>query len=110
MQTVYDSLADALRLLQQDIGMRAETTIELEARNPMANRLRKWKVELSQDLLGRWTVDTEFGRIGSSGRQLRHVFASQSAARAFLGRGLRRRATAPVRIGVLYRCLRQGWY
>jgi hypothetical protein len=35
--------------LQQDIDMLAETSIELEARNPMANRLRKWCVELSQD-------------------------------------------------------------
>jgi predicted DNA-binding WGR domain protein len=106
MQRVYDPITDTLKPLQQDIDMLAETTIELEARNPMANRLRKWKVELSQDLLGMWTVDIEYGRIGSSGRQLRHVFASQPAAQAFMGRGLRRRSTAPARIGVAYRCLR----
>jgi predicted DNA-binding WGR domain protein len=97
---------DTLKSYQQDIDMLAETMIELEARNPMANRLRRWKVELSQDLLGMWIVDIEFGRIGSNGRQLRHVFSSQPAAQAFMGRGLCRRATAPVRIGVAYRCVR----
>jgi hypothetical protein len=105
-QRVCDSLTDAARPLQQDMDMLAESTIELEARNPVANRLRRWKVELSQDLLGMWTVDTEFGRIGSRGRHLRHVFPSQLAARAFLRRGLQRRATAPVRIGLAYRCVR----
>jgi hypothetical protein len=88
--------------------MLSETTIELEARNPIANCLRRWSIELSQDLLGMWIVDTEFGRIGSRGRQLRHVFPSYSAAQAFIGRGLRRRATAPVRIGVAYRCVRSS--
>jgi hypothetical protein len=86
--------------------MLSETTIELEARNPIANRLRRWNIELSQDLLGMSIVDVEFGRIGSSGRQLRYVFPDRPAAQAFMSRGLRRRATAPARIGVAYRCVR----
>jgi hypothetical protein len=59
-------------------------------------------VELGQDLLGMWVVEVEFGRIGSHGCRLRHVFPNEPAARVFVGRRLRRRATAPTRIGVAY--------
>jgi predicted DNA-binding WGR domain protein len=85
--------------------MLAETAIELEARYPEMNRMRRWSAQLGQDLFGMWIVDIEFGRIGTRGRQLRRVFPSQPAARAYLGIGLRRRATAPARIGVTYRCV-----
>ncbi len=85
--------------------MLGETAIELEARNPEMNRMRRWSVQLGRDLFGMWVVDVEFGRIGSRGRQLRHVFTDQTAARAYVGKGLRRRATAPARIGVAYRCV-----
>jgi predicted DNA-binding WGR domain protein len=85
--------------------MLAETTIELEARNPDLNRMRRWKVELGQDLLGMWVVDVAFGRIGSRGRTIRHVFASQRAAHTYVGTRLRRRRTALARIGVAYRCV-----
>ena len=81
--------------------MLAETSIGLEARNPLANRMRRWIVEIGQDLLGMWLVDVEFGRIGSKGHRLRHAFFDEPAAR----QALRRRATAPGRIGVAYRCV-----
>ncbi len=47
--------------------MIAGTWIGLEARNPLANRLHRWSIEVGQDLLGMWIVDAEFGRIGSNG-------------------------------------------
>jgi predicted DNA-binding WGR domain protein len=80
-----------MRIATAVVAMLAETTIKLEARNPKANHLRKWNVELGQDLLGMWIADIEFGRIGSTGRRLRQVFPDQPR------RGLRRRATAPAR-------------
>jgi len=83
----------------------AETSIGLEARNPLANRMRRWSVEIGQDLLGMWLVDVEFGRIGSKGRRLRHAFSDEPAARAYVRQSLRRRATASARIGVAYRCV-----
>jgi predicted DNA-binding WGR domain protein len=86
--------------------MLAEHMIQLEARKPSANRLREWRIELGRDLFGAWTVDVRFGRIGSRGRLLRHSFASEAEVRAFVRRTLRRRASAPVRIGVAYRCVR----
>lgn len=52
-----------------------------------------------------WLVDVEFGRIGSQGRPLRRTFFDEPAARAYVGQALRRRATAPGRIGVAYRCI-----
>ena len=85
--------------------MLAETTIGLEARNPLANRMRRGSVEVGQDLLGMWLVDVEFGRIGSKGRRLQHVFLDEPAAQAYVRQALRRRARAPARIGVAYRCV-----
>jgi hypothetical protein len=82
--------------------MLAVTSIEQEARNPAANRLRRWQLDLGKDLLGAWIAEVRFGRIGSQGRLLRHVFASEDEALAFMRRRLRRRATAPARIGVPY--------
>jgi hypothetical protein len=87
-------------------SMIAEVTIELEARNLAANCLRSWRLDISRDLLGDWIADVRFGRIGSHGRVLRRVFASEPEAFAFMRKGLRRRATAPTRIGVAYRCAR----
>jgi predicted DNA-binding WGR domain protein len=79
--------------------------IGLEARNPLANRMRRWNVEIGQDLLGMWLVDVEFGRIGSQGRRLRRTFFDEPAAQTYVGQALRRLATALARIGVAYRCI-----
>jgi hypothetical protein len=87
----------------------AETRIEREARNPLANRLRRWGIEIGQDLLGTWIVDVEFGPIGSNRRRLRQVFLDRPAAQACLDRSLRRCATAPARFGVAYRCARSSF-
>ena len=82
--------------------MLAMLTLELEARDPASNRLRRWHIAISHDLLGTWVADVKFGRIGSRGRQVRLVFESQSDADDFLRQRLRRRATAKRRIGVAY--------
>jgi hypothetical protein len=86
--------------------MLAETVIGLEARNPAPNCLHRWRVEFGPDLLGMWIVQVEFGRIGSHGCRLQHVFPDEPAAHVFVGRTLRRRATAPKRIGAAYRWVR----
>jgi hypothetical protein len=84
------------------------SSVELEARNPGANRLRHWRLDLGRDLLGAWVAEVRFGRIGLRGRLLRRVFASEAEALAYMRRGLRRRATAPARIGVPYLCVRSS--
>ena len=88
--------------------MLAVASIELEARKPAANRLRRWQLDLGKDLLGAWVAEVRFERIGSRGRLLRRVFASEDEALAYMRRGLRRRATAPTRIGVPYLCVRSS--
>ena len=85
--------------------MLAVASIELEARKPAANRLRRWQLDLGKDLLGAWVAEVRFGRIGSRGRLLRRVFVSEDEALAYMRRCLRRRATAPMRIGVSLRPL-----
>jgi hypothetical protein len=48
-------------------------------------------------------VDVTYGRIGSRGRAIRHVAASEADARKIVRHFLQRRATAPRRIGIGYR-------
>jgi predicted DNA-binding WGR domain protein len=83
--------------------MLAVLTLELEARDLTANRLRRWQVDISYDLFGAWIADVQYGRIGSRGRQARLVFESQPDVDAFLRQRLHRRASAKRRIGVDYR-------
>jgi predicted DNA-binding WGR domain protein len=85
--------------------MMAEITIALEARDPGAGCFRAWRVEAGPDLFGAWVAQVRFGRIGCAGRVVTRAFASEAAARAFIDQCLRRRATAPHRIGVAYRSI-----
>jgi predicted DNA-binding WGR domain protein len=85
--------------------MLAETVIALQARAPAANRQRAWRLEAGRDLFGAWTIEVQFGRIGRVGRTLQRSFAAEAELRAFVRSRLRRRATAPARIGVAYRCV-----
>lgn len=76
--------------------------IELRALDPARNIRRAWSIAASPDLFGAWVVQTSFGRIGSAGRVMVASHASEAAARASVARALRRRASAPRRIGVAY--------
>jgi hypothetical protein len=85
--------------------MMAEMLIELRACDPAANRFRAWRLEAGRDLFGAWSTEVQFGRIGRHGRTLRQAFAAEPELHAFVRARLRRRATAPARIGVAYRCV-----
>lgn len=78
--------------------------IRLEARLPARNLARAYHVAVSQDLFGVWVVDITFGRIGAPGRSKRYAVADLAAARPHLRRILRRRLSAPRRLGASYRC------
>ncbi len=75
----------------------------LEARDPALGRFRSYRLQAGTDLFGAWLVEITFGRIGSPGRCLRYVAGDEADARKLVQRSLRRRATAPRRIGVPYR-------
>jgi|SRR5579884_1919281 len=75
----------------------------LEARDPSLGRFRSYRLEAGTDLFGAWLVQVTYGRIGTPGRQLRYVASDEAEAKKLVQRSLRRRATAPRRIGVPYR-------
>lgn len=77
--------------------------LHLEARDPSRNRLRRWELEITDDLFGVWSVRINFGRIGASGRTLVRLFSDFAAAERYARAAIARRGSAPRRIGVRYR-------
>ena len=77
--------------------------ITLEARNPARHCCRQYRVEAGTDLFGVWVVEVSYGRIGAAGRSRCFVVRDEGEARRLAQRILKRRATAPRRIGVAYR-------
>ncbi len=76
--------------------------IYLEARNPATRCARAYRVTLVRDLFGAFMVEARYGRIGTYGHTLTHSFDDEAEARGFMDSCLRRRQSAPKRIGVEY--------
>lgn len=76
--------------------------IYLEAVNPAAGCSRAYRITVTQDLFGVYVVETRYGRIGSYGHSLSRSFVERDAARGFVDVCLRRRQSAPRRIGTEY--------
>ena len=76
--------------------------IELAAIDERSNVRRRYSITAACDLFGWVIVETSWGRIGSRGSSAVHSFSSNAEALAFIRRTLRKRATAPSRIGVPY--------
>ena len=77
--------------------------ITLEARNPARRCWRQYRVEAGTDLFGVWVVEISYGRIGTAGRSRCFVVRDEGEARHLAQSILKRRASAPRRIGVAYR-------
>jgi WGR domain len=77
--------------------------ITLEARNPARQCSRQYRVEAGTDLFGVWVVEISYGRIGTAGRSRSYVLRDEGEARHLAQIILKRRASAPRRIGVAYR-------
>ena len=88
--------------------------VALEARSPARRCLRAYEIEVTEDLFGAWLLRISYGRIGTPGRTKVRSFQTDIEAAAQLGTCLRKRASAPRRIGVAYeiRRLARGtaWY
>jgi predicted DNA-binding WGR domain protein len=67
------------------------------------NVARRYTVALSRDLFGASIVEFAWGRIGTKGQGRAVSFACEDEAARFARQLLRRRASAPKRIGVPYR-------
>jgi len=80
--------------------------ILLEARSAARRCWRAYEIEVGADLFGAWMVEMSYGRIGTLGRSKIRSFATAADAQAQVHACLRKRATAPRRIGVAYRLRR----
>jgi predicted DNA-binding WGR domain protein len=76
--------------------------IRLEARSAAHRCFRAYEIEVGADLFGAWLVEMNYGRIGTMGRSKIRSFATIEGAQAQVHACLRKRATAPRRIGVAY--------
>ena len=85
----------------------------LQAEDLTLNRRRAYQLEVGRDLFGHWRVEVTFGRIGARGRTLSYHLKGEDEARRLARACLRRRASAPRRLGVPYRELARydpdGW-
>jgi predicted DNA-binding WGR domain protein len=80
--------------------------ISLEARSAACRCFRAYEIAVGTDLFGAWLVEMSYGRIGTMGRAKVRSFTTAEEAQAQLHECLRKRATAPRRIGVAYRVRR----
>src|SRR4051794_23024277 len=77
--------------------------VSLGAHNAEKNHHRHYQVTVGRDLLDAWTVAICYGRTGQAGRVLRYAAAEAAAMRAVVRDRLRRRLSAPRRVGCPYR-------
>lgn len=77
-------------------------TIALEAHSDERNHHRRYELAVGRDLLGDWVVTVRYGRVGQPLRELRFASPDAGEARANFETRLRRRLSAPRRIGCAY--------
>ena len=80
--------------------------VRLEAKCAARGCFRSYEIALGPDLFGAWMVEMNYGRIGTAGRTKVRSFETVEAAQAQVRVCLRKRATAPRRIGVGYQLQR----
>jgi predicted DNA-binding WGR domain protein len=96
----------SFRLISSEGAMLNSLCIRLEARSAAHRCFRAYEIELGTDLFGAWMVEMSYGRIGALGRTKVRSFSTTEQAQAQVRTCLRKRATAPRRIGVAYRVRR----
>ncbi len=73
-----------------------------EAHNADRNHHRRYEIRLGRDLFGEWTVSLNYGRTGRGGQEIRHTGPDPVQLQRVIRESLRRRLTAPGRIGCKY--------
>ena len=79
-----------------------QNQISLVARDDARNIARSYWVERSPDLFGYTVVEWHWGRIGTAGQSRKASFELAEQADAWVRQLLRRRDSAPRRIGISY--------
>lgn len=77
--------------------------VAFEAHNAERNHHRHYEITVGKDLLDDWTVSIRYGRTGQGGRVLRYAGQDAGKLQSIVKERLRRRLTAPKRIGCPYR-------
>jgi hypothetical protein len=77
-------------------------TIALEAHHNDLNHHRLYEITIGRDLLDDWTVSIRYGRVGGGCHSQRFTDKDQDKLRAIIRERLRRRRSAPKRIGCAY--------
>jgi predicted DNA-binding WGR domain protein len=78
-------------------------TVALEAHHAERNHHRSYVATVGRDLFGDWTVTVHYGRVGQGGQEMRYAAPEPQEVQAILRDRLRRRLSAPRRIGCAYR-------
>jgi hypothetical protein len=77
-------------------------SVSFEAHHAESNHHRRYQVTLGRDLLDAWTVAIVYGRAGQAGREIRFASPQPETMKAVIRDRLRRRLSAPRRIGCPY--------
>jgi predicted DNA-binding WGR domain protein len=77
--------------------------ILLHARNPERNIARAYTLRMGQDLFGNWIVQIIYGRIGTKGIVKNYLCDSKEQALEKVREILKRRKSAPQRLGCPYK-------
>lgn len=78
-------------------------TLSLEAHSAEHNHHRRYEITIGRDMLDDWTLAVRYGRVGRRGQEQRYSANDASEIRAIIRDKLRRRISAPKRIGCRYR-------
>lgn len=76
--------------------------IHLEACDPARNIWRAYHIAAGRDLFGDWIVQLTYGRIGAKGHTKTVLVADEAAAHSYVRQCLKKRKSAPNRIGIGY--------
>lgn len=80
-------------------------SVTFEAHNDQRNHHRRYEIRIGRDLFGVWTVAFCYGRTGRGGQEVVYSGANSEPLRKVIRDSLRRRMSAPRRIGCAYRLM-----
>lgn len=77
-------------------------SVSFEAHNVERNHHRRYEIRVGRDLFDDWTVSLSYGRMGRRGQEVRHAGSDRDQLQRVIRESLRRRLSAPRRIGCSY--------
>lgn len=78
-------------------------TVTFEAHNFEKNHHRRYAIRIGRDLFDAWTLTIGHGRCGQAGHETRFASSQVEAMQRIVSERLRRRSSAPTRIGCHYK-------